>query len=462
LDMERARRELRQLQKIDAHNLVKIIDHGKTSDGRLYVVMDPVQGQGLGDLVAVSPFTVVDAQRVIRGIGVGLSEAQKVGVIHRDIAPHNILIASDGTVKILGFGVAASIKRNVFGTPEFISPEQASGRPVDQRSNIYSLGALMFFMLTGEPPFTGSTEEVLEQHQNAEPPSPKDRRPCLDISPRATQLVAKALAKSSSRRHLTLRQFLREVESIDASNAEQVQPRGQTPSFETPLHGVTSLSGGVRPPSSEYRTLQKGSSDAVTASDVNVPAPAPTSAKRSLRPHRPSGAIDAATGSSIAGELSGGNRVSLKKTDEQPAVAKAGAEAPAKGVGGAHDQGGGKGGGKGGFRETMWFFKGEIESALAESGEAEEAPVEASADELQDKYRDDGSIDEAGKKLSLRTGNTQMMQAAKVPSGVLPGEKMGADEFISEMNSGRKIAIVLGILLAIGAVGAAVYFLVIR
>lgn len=443
LDLERARRELRQLQKVESPNLLRVLDHGKTSDERLYVVTEKVVGSSLAELVAAGALPIADAQRVIRGVGVGLSEAQKVGVIHRDIAPHNILLQQDGTVRVRGFGVAAPIKRNVFGTAEFISPEQAAGRPVDQRSNIYSLGALMFFMLTGEPPFSGDVDQILAQHQSAEPPSPADRRPDVNLSVRATQLVAKALAKSSSRRHLTLRQFLREVEAIDGAEDGQPQQRQKTPTFETPLHGVTSLSGGDRPPSSEYQPVT--ASAAETLVDQG-------------RQARPSGAVTAASGGAVSGEMAGGSRVSMRQTEEQAAASGAGAPA-AKGAAPASP-----GKGPGGFRETMWFVKGEIESAMAESGEAQEAAVEASAAELQEKYKDDGSLnaDEA-RRLSLRTGKTQMMQAVSVPSGQLPGEKMKEEDFISEMNKGRRLAIWIGMgVVVLGAVGAVLYFFVLR
>lgn len=444
LDLERARRELRQLQKVESPNLLRVLDHGRTNDGRLYVVTEKVVGSSLADLVAAGALPIADAQRVIRGVGVGLSEAQKVGVIHRDIAPHNIVLQQDGTVRVRGFGVAAPIKRNVFGTAEFISPEQAAGRPVDQRSNIYSLGALMFFMVTGEPPFRGDVDQVLAQHQSAEPPSPADRRPDVNLSVRATQLVAKALAKSSSRRHLTLRQFLREVEAIDGGDDGQPQQRQKTPTFETPLHGVTSLSGGDRPPSSEYQPVT-GASAAETLVDQD-------------RQARPSGAVTAASGGAVSGEMAGGSRVSMRQTEEQ-AAAKAAGAAAGKGAAPAAP-----GKGPGGFRETMWFVKGEIESAMAESGEAQEAAVEASAAELQEKYKDDGSLNaEEARRLSLRTGKTQMMQAVSVPSGQLPGEKMKEEDFISEMNKGRRLAIWIGIgVVVLGAVGTVLYLFVLR
>ena len=110
----------------------------------------------------------------------------------------------------------------------------------------------------------------------------------------------------------------------------------------------------------------------------------------------------------------------------------------------------------------MWFFKGEIESAMAEKGETDAPPAEEDVDasELAQKYSDDGSMDEdQARRLSLRTGKTQGMQAVRVPSGALPGERMDAEDFIGEMNRGRRIAIWLGIAILIAAVaGTVIYF----
>lgn len=114
----------------------------------------------------------------------------------------------------------------------------------------------------------------------------------------------------------------------------------------------------------------------------------------------------------------------------------------------------------------MWFFKGEVESAMAAEGDEEvvkQQEVEATPEELANKYRDDGSLsDEAARRLSLRTGKTQAMQKVKVPSGHLPGEKMAAEDFISEMNRGKRIAIWVGIFILLAGIGGLVAWLVLH
>ncbi|MBW2730878.1 MAG: serine/threonine protein kinase [Deltaproteobacteria bacterium] len=456
LDTERARRELRQLQKVESPHLVRVVDHGK-SGNQIYMAMEHIDGATLEQRVAQGPLTLPEAQKVIRALGIGLSDAQKAGVIHRDVAPHNVVFAEDDTIKIRGFGVAPLIKRNVMGTPEYLSPEQAAGRPVDQRSSIYSIGALFFYMITGEPPFSGSAEEILEQHQRAEPPSPADRRPDLHLPPRAAQLITKALAKSSSRRHLTLRQFLRDLDSLSESAPMVQQPVAPAiHTFETPLHGVTSLSGGDRPPSSEFPAI-KAAQQMAAASVLAETLPDKATPDAPQQAEDGPSAVGAGGGGAVSGEMSGGARVSMRQKDAQPSkVADEPVVTPPSG-----QEAQGAKGGKGGFRETMWFFKGEIESELAQQGETSEAPAPEDAHELAAKYRDDGSLDEdEAKRLSLRTGKTQMMQAAKIPSGQLPGEKMSADDFIGEFNKGRKLGLWISLgVLGLAGVGAALFFL---
>jgi serine/threonine protein kinase len=516
LDMERARRELRQLQKVECSAIVKVHDHGKTEEERLFVVMERVSGTSLDQIVSQGPLNLADAQRVVKGVGTGLAEAQKMGVIHRDIAPHNVLICTDGTIKVRGFGIAPPVKRHVFGTPAFISPEQAAGRPVDQRSNIYSLGALVFYMLTGEPPFVGETvDEVLTKHQKEEPVSPRVRRPDLDLPPRAEALIMKALAKSSSRRHLTLRQFLREVESLAAVTGPQEPVREEAPlSFETPLHGVTALKSGTEPPPSSEPKLEAIEEDAIslTVSDTGtdnaplsaptVPAglpapgqmaptlmdprrqdaaapgpemPAPAMAGPAAEPAPEPGAPEQPGGrkrpTQITGELS--SDVKLRPADEATPLTerkteppKAATAPPAEPPAAAPSAPAAAPGQKPAFRETMWFFKGEVESAMAAEGSEEVAKpedVEASPEELSAKYADDGSLsDEAARRLSLRTGKTQMMQQVGVPSGEVPGEKMAPEDLLDEINRKRRIVAWTVVFVVLAAIGGVVAWLVVQ
>jgi serine/threonine-protein kinase len=152
---DRALRELKQLGKVTSERIVHIIDQGRAADGRVYVATERLDGAiSLEAMVARSgPLPIERAREIVLHVGEALTEAQKVGVIHRDVAPRNIFVGPGDRVKVGDFGLAEPVTDNVFGAPAFLSPEQAEGKPVDQRSNIYSLGAVFYFALTGEPPF---------------------------------------------------------------------------------------------------------------------------------------------------------------------------------------------------------------------------------------------------------------------------------------------------------------------
>lgn len=421
LDMERARREFRQLQQADSTHIVKVIDHGKTDAGKLFVATELIEGTSLLDLVAEKgAMPVAAVQTLLNDVGQALAEGQKVGVLHRDIAPQNVVVLTNGHAKLTGFGLAPYVAPNVFGTPEYLSPEQAAGRPVDQRSNIYSLGALLTYMITGVPPFSGTPTELIDKHQNAEPPSLQQLNPRASVTAEMDTLVAKALAKSSSKRHLTLKQFLREIETMGGGTMAQAAAVAETQRIgagatEVKPHDVVPLV--TQKPSGPIPTILPAS-----ASSMNA-----------------------------AGELGGvGKLVAADPHDKAP---------PPKEV-----PTGGQGGGRPGFRETMWFFKGEMDSQLSQKGEGDThaAAVEegrADLSEIQDKYQDDGSLNrEEAARLSLRTGKTQMMQAIKVPENVVPGRQMDADEFIKEMNEGRKVGIIIGIGVGVVILGAILFF----
>src|SRR5262245_3304762 len=149
--VERASRELRQLARVQSERLARIIDFGKTQDGRLYVATDLVERESLDKLVArEGARSLGRARNLTLQIGEALTEAQKAGVIHRDVAPKNSLVLAGDKVRVINFSVPRPVTDKIFGVPEFLSPEQAEGRSVDQRSNIYSLGAILYYLATGK------------------------------------------------------------------------------------------------------------------------------------------------------------------------------------------------------------------------------------------------------------------------------------------------------------------------
>lgn len=211
----RAEREFKQLMRVASPKIATVIECEKTSTGGLAVAMELCQGDSLDRLLASGPMPFEKAKAIVSQVGLALLEAQKVGLVHRDVAPKNVLVASSGDVKVINFPLAKPINDRIAGVADYLSPEQAQGKPVDQRSNTYSLAAIFYHLLTGEPPFQGATvQAVLDMQVSSPVLPPTQRRPGAGLPPDADKLVLKAMDKSSSRRHLTLRLFLNELEAL--------------------------------------------------------------------------------------------------------------------------------------------------------------------------------------------------------------------------------------------------------
>lgn len=542
MEVERARRELRQLQKAESPHLLRVLDHGRGADDQFFIVIEGLHGVTLADRVAKGPLSLAAAAHIANGVAEALAAVQKVGVVHRDVSPENVWLQPDGSARLLCASVAPPIKVDVHGTAAFISPEQASGRPVDQRSNIYSLGALVYFMLAGEPPFAGDPAALVRQHQEVDPPRLAQRRPELELPPRIDELIGKAMAKAPSQRHLTLRQLLRELDAIvtPAVSAPPLPSARAPQSMITPVHGVTALSGGDRPPASDWspdRATDWATPDRASGQRPGIAAPlrAPLAEQSSAAasagpPSRMTSAgslLGMASGavSVVAADAPAGGRarppseavapqaaaapekselertrvvhrepptqaVAEVRSDLPVAATPTPARAPAAPVASAvaptmapttvsttapamapkaaptmaptaakDPPAGGPPAKEGAFRETMWFFRGEVESAMAEQGTGPEATL-PDAKQLAEKYTNDADLSsEAAQRLSLRTGKTQMMQAPAVPpTGALPGARMEVEELVEEFNQGRKIGIALGVVLAVALLGAIVWF----
>jgi eukaryotic-like serine/threonine-protein kinase len=205
--VERFRREARAVAKLSHPNIVTVIDRGDEG-GRQYIVFEHVQGENLKELVTrtgrMSPRRALE---LVIPVADGLAFAHEHGLVHRDVKPQNVLLSSEGEVKVTDFGIARSLDvehgvtqtGTVLGTSEYLAPEQASGEPVSPATDEYSLGVVLWELLTGEVPFTGENfVAVALRHVNEPPPRLLDRRP--DLSPRLAAAVERALAKDPARR----------------------------------------------------------------------------------------------------------------------------------------------------------------------------------------------------------------------------------------------------------------------
>jgi serine/threonine-protein kinase len=222
----RFRREARALSHLTHPNTVKVMMYGELDNGALYIVMEYLEGKNLHQLIKrEGPLPVERAIPVLVQTCGALQEAHELGIVHRDIKPENIFLTRSGGmddfVKVLDFGLAKVTERElrpgsvmltqegmVFGTPEFMSPEQAQGVPLDARSDIYSLAVILYEALTGKLPFDGKTPmEYIQLHVTAAPIELDRRVPGRSFAPGLGEVLRKALAKSPEERYPSARDF---------------------------------------------------------------------------------------------------------------------------------------------------------------------------------------------------------------------------------------------------------------
>jgi len=221
---QRLERELKQLERVQSAGVAKVLASGKRGD-ELWVALELLEGaQTLADAITTrGPIPIDRAAQLIEVIGEALIEAAQVGVVHRDLAPKNILFAG-AEVKLINFSLPVRTTEKVPGVPEFVAPEQYDGKPVDQRSNLYSLGALYYFVLTGQPVQVDGSGAV---------------RPPSSLAPvpgSVEAAIMRALDRSPTKRFLTVRQFIDEVGRIARDEADamptQVMSRIAKPKAE--------------------------------------------------------------------------------------------------------------------------------------------------------------------------------------------------------------------------------------
>jgi eukaryotic-like serine/threonine-protein kinase len=218
--IERFRREAKNAASLSHPNIVAVYDRGE-AEGTYYIAMEYLDGRTLKELlVRFGTPPVKIAIGYTRQVLSALAFAHKYGLVHRDIKPHNVLVDSGGHVKVTDFGIARSEASqmteagSIIGTAQYLSPEQARGAPVDQRSDIYSVGVLLYELLTGAVPFTGDTPvEIAMKHLSAVPEPPSKKRP--DV-PRGLDLaVVRALAKDPEDRFQSAEEMDAELARIE-------------------------------------------------------------------------------------------------------------------------------------------------------------------------------------------------------------------------------------------------------
>jgi eukaryotic-like serine/threonine-protein kinase len=486
---ERTLRELKQLQRAQSHRLPAIIDFGKDAAGELFVVSELVEGRPLDRLVAeTGPLPLDRAKGMVAEIGEALIEGQKVGVVHHDLAAKNVLVAAGDSVKLINFVAPVPATDTVFGVPEYLSPEQAEGKLVDQRSNTYSLGAILLFMLTGQPPVpAGDPGATIQAILKGEIVPPSRRIPGLNAE--IDRVIGKAMDRNPNRRPLSMKQFLSEVAMLSAPAAQSAERPPNVAFAKTmmftgglpQLQSLMSQANAGHAEANSARVSDHGSSTrpigTIAGSSDHQPTPAPAAragepamAQEPEGPKRTHGPAIAATMIAIpttaaAAPGIGGGPSAPPDVDAVPIIPPTVATnvpTPGQPTSATAKPGGA-------FRETLWFKQGDVDQMVADArakieaarGKGAPAVVEPEVPlpdvkPLEDRYRDDGSVTvDDRKKYSLRSGAT----ATALPAvGAVPGERMSAEEMIGEIGNGKRVAIIaVAVLVMAAIVGILVY-----
>ena len=240
--VERFRREATHAAGLSHPNIVSIYDRG-VAEGSYYIVMEYIEGRTLKELIVTrGPCPVQVAISYTRQILAALRYAHKNGIIHRDIKPHNVIVDREGRVKVADFGIARAGASemteagSIVGTAQYLSPEQARGAPVDESSDLYSTGIVLYELLTGTVPFTGETPvEIAMKHLSQTPEAPSARR--AEIPHDLDLVVLRALAKEPADRYRSAADLDRDLELV---------ARGDPVGTETETAATMVLAGAGR------------------------------------------------------------------------------------------------------------------------------------------------------------------------------------------------------------------------
>jgi serine/threonine protein kinase len=296
--VERFLQEARLAARLSHPNVVGVYDVGRYPAGH-YIAMEMVGETSAADLLARhGRLGWREAARIAAAVGRGLAAAHGVGLVHRDVKPSNILRGLDGAVKLTDFGLAkaledpsrsAAVEGRIVGTPDYISPEQAQSRPLDSRSDIYSLGATLFHLVTGRRPFADckSWMDVILAHVSADFPDPRSVRP--DIPDRLAGIILRAAARSPEDRYGTAEEMADELDRLLADlppgpgSSDEIDPlKSSNLRWTPPALPSGAASGSVS--GSAAGSMSATISATSTSSDGRSARSATTSATLSLGP----------------------------------------------------------------------------------------------------------------------------------------------------------------------------------
>ncbi len=243
-DKQRFIQEAKTASALDHPNICTIYEIDETPEGQVFISMAYYQGETLKDKIERGPLSLKEAIHLSRQIGEGLAKAHEKGIVHRDIKPANLMVTTDQVVKILDFGVAKFQRKtrftspgSIIGTPAYMSPEQASGKTVDHRSDIWAMGVILFEMLTAHLPFEGETDLALMYSIVNEDPLPLSKFRG-NISADIQRIIQKTLAKDPAERYQSVKELLADFDLFERGSLSTAETRVLVP---TPVSTMPSI-----------------------------------------------------------------------------------------------------------------------------------------------------------------------------------------------------------------------------
>ena len=277
----RFRREARAMSHLAHPNTAKVFLYGELDDGSLYIVMEFLEGKNMNQTVrSEGPMSLERGVRILAQVCPALEEAHRAGMIHRDLKPENLFLCQTGGMtdyaKVLDFGLAKVTEREmrpgsialtqegmVFGTPEFMSPEQAQGKKLTPSSDIYSLAIILYEALTGKLPFEGKTSMDYIQHQvMTKPMTLAQRAPDKAFPPLLQTVFDKALQKDPANRFASALDFSSALEAVVAGKTELPTPLAKAGPLPMAIHSTAPPSGETPTSSADARADARGSARA--------------------------------------------------------------------------------------------------------------------------------------------------------------------------------------------------------